>query len=46
MDAETWIWTLIFFGGTVVIVAWLFYWSWKKDWTKAQAGVHDDEDGS
>lgn len=46
MDAETWIWTLIFFGGTVVIVALLFYWSWKKDRAKSHVAGPDDEDGA
>ncbi|WP_216843956.1 DUF2681 domain-containing protein [Phytoactinopolyspora alkaliphila] len=36
MDAETFIWTLVFFGGTVLIVAFLFYWSWKKDREKSR----------
>jgi hypothetical protein len=31
MDAETWIWTIIMFGGTIVIMAVLVYWAWKKD---------------
>jgi hypothetical protein len=44
VDAETLIWTLIFFGGTVLIVAFLFYWSWKKDREKRQI-VESDELG-
>lgn len=31
MDTETWIWTIIMFGGTAVIMAFLVFWSWKKD---------------
>lgn len=43
MDAETFIWTLIFFGGTVVIVAFLFIWAIAKDRRKTREGVHDEE---
>jgi hypothetical protein len=31
MDAETLVWTLIFFGGTVLITGFLIFWAWKKD---------------
>lgn len=31
MDTETWIWTIIMFGGTVVIMAFLVFWAWKRD---------------
>ncbi|WP_246222496.1 DUF2681 domain-containing protein [Phytoactinopolyspora limicola] len=41
MDTETWIWTIVFFGGTVVIVAFLLYWAWKKDRGRA-SGPEDD----
>ncbi|MGW0821094.1 hypothetical protein [Streptomyces sp. NPDC002845] len=35
MDAETLIWTLILFGGTVLAVVWLSYAAWRKDKAKA-----------
>jgi hypothetical protein len=35
MDAETLIWTLILFGGTVVAVVWLSYIAWRKEQTGA-----------
>lgn len=35
MDAETLIWTLILFGGTVLAVVWLSYVAWRKDKEKA-----------
>ncbi|MET9862545.1 hypothetical protein ABZY93_25180 [Streptomyces smyrnaeus] len=31
MDAETVIWTLILFGGTVLAVVWLGYVAWRKE---------------
>lgn len=31
MDAETAIWTLILFGGTVVVVIWLVIVAWRKE---------------
>ncbi|MBC9731266.1 hypothetical protein [Streptomyces sp. TRM68367] len=31
MDAETVIWTLILFGGTVLAVVWLTYAAWCKE---------------
>ncbi|HSJ61307.1 MAG TPA: hypothetical protein VK895_08750 [Jiangellaceae bacterium] len=43
MDAETWIWTLILFGGTIVIVAFLMFWAIKKDREKIRQGTHDEE---
>jgi hypothetical protein len=38
MDAETLIWTLILFGGTVVVVLWLVAVAFRKD----AAHEHDD----
>jgi hypothetical protein len=43
MDAETWIWTLILFGGTIVIVTFLMFWAIKKDREKTRQGTHDEE---
>ena len=43
MDADTWIWTLILFGGTIVIVAFLMFWAIKKDREKIRRGTHDEE---
>lgn len=40
MDAETLIWTLILFGGTVAIVLWLVLVAFHKD----AAHEHDDID--
>ncbi len=31
MDAETVIWTLILFGGTVLALVWLTYVAWRKE---------------
>lgn len=31
MDAATLVWTLILFGGTIVVVAWLMSWAWRVD---------------
>lgn len=36
MDAETFIWTLVLFGGTIVIVVWLLIWAWRSDRGKAE----------
>ena len=43
MDAETLIWTLVFFGSTVVIVAFLLSWAIVKDRQKSRDGVHDED---
>lgn len=43
MDAATLIWTLVFFGGTVVILAFLLIWAIRKDREKVRQGVHDEE---
>lgn len=40
MDAETLIWTLILFGGTVVVVIWLVAVAFRKD----AAHVHEGEE--
>lgn len=37
MDAQTVVWTLILFGGTVVVVAWLMLWAWRVDRRKGSA---------
>lgn len=37
MDAATLIWTLILFGGTIVVVVWLLGWAWSAD-KKKRAG--------
>ncbi|MGC9538940.1 hypothetical protein [Streptomyces sp. UG1] len=37
MDAETLIWTLVLFGGTVLAVVWLGYAAWRKDKEKTGA---------
>lgn len=39
MDAETLIWTLILFGGTVLALVWLTYVAWRKE-------QNDDRGGS
>jgi hypothetical protein len=44
MDAETIIWTVILFGGTIAIVAWLLYWAWRKDREKARGAAAESSD--
>jgi hypothetical protein len=39
MDAETWIWTLVLFGGTIVVVLWLVAVAFRKD----AAHEHDED---
>lgn len=38
MDAETLIWTLILFGGTVLAIVWLSYVAWRKEKDGADDG--------
>ena len=38
MDAETLIWTLVLFGGTILVVVWLISIAFRKD----AAHAHDD----
>lgn len=38
MDAETLIWTLILFGGTVVAMVWLSLIAWRKENNGADEG--------
>jgi hypothetical protein len=33
---EVFVWTLIFLGGTALVLAFLVYWAWKKDREKSQ----------
>lgn len=42
MTAETLIWTVILFGGTIVVVLWLVAIAWRHE----SAGEHDDGDGA
>lgn len=35
MDVETFIWTLVLFGGTIVVVVWLLIWAWRIDRAKS-----------
>jgi hypothetical protein len=44
MDAETFIWTVILFGGTIAIVAWLLYWAWSKDREKLRDAAGESSD--
>jgi hypothetical protein len=41
MNAETLIWTLILFGGTILVVAWLITIAWRKE----AAHLHNGGDG-
>jgi hypothetical protein len=41
MNAETLIWTLILFGGTVLVVVWLIAVAWRKE----AAHLHNGGDG-
>ena len=41
MNAETLIWTLILFGGTVLVVVWLIAVAWRKE----AAHLHNGADG-
>lgn len=36
MDVEVLVWTLVFFGGDLLILAFLLYWAWRKDREKAR----------
>jgi hypothetical protein len=40
MNAETLIWTLILFGGTILVVVWLIAVAWSKE----AAHLHNGED--
>ncbi len=40
MDAETLIWTLILFGGTIAVVVWLVSIAWRRE----AAHLHDGSD--
>lgn len=40
MNAETLIWTLILFGGTILVVGWLIAIAWRKE----SAHVHNGGD--
>jgi hypothetical protein len=46
MDAETIVWTVILFGGTIAIVAWLLYWALHKDREKARGGAAESSDST
>lgn len=41
MNAETLIWTLILFGGTILAVVWLIAIAWRRE----TAHLHDGENG-
>lgn len=42
MSAETLIWTVILFGGTIVVVAWLVAIAWRHE----SSGEHGNGDGA
>ncbi|MGW0734065.1 hypothetical protein [Streptomyces sp. NPDC002851] len=42
MDAETTLWTLILFGGTVLAVVWLSYAAWRKEKDRGNGGENTD----
>jgi chromate transport protein ChrA len=45
MDAETLVWTLVFFGSTVIILAGLIFWAWKMDrQEKAELAAKSEDD--
>jgi hypothetical protein len=46
MDAEVLIWTLVFLGGTTVILIGLLVWAFKKDREKTRAADADGGAGS
>ena len=41
MNVETLIWTLILFGGTILVVVWLITVAWRKE----AAHLHNGQDG-
>lgn len=44
MDAATIVWTLILFGGTIVIVCWLLVWAWRSDKGKTHEEAEPEAD--
>ncbi|HEX6194815.1 MAG TPA: hypothetical protein VFZ37_02830 [Jiangellaceae bacterium] len=39
---EVVVWTLIFLGGTALVLAFLVYWAWKKDREKGEQYYRSD----